>query len=352
MQRPMYPAKTPPLHHPVPQKPVQVPVMHSPPPPPSSSNSYNSPYDNPSYSQPNTRGIPGGNLHPQSAAYPSWAPQNMNGNFFSDPAAQMGFSVANAAMSRGTDMAEKNLNRYISALKPYFAVTNTYVLRKLRILLFPFTHTPWFRTSTTRPSTTPGGPLEYSYLPPSEDVNAPDHYIPLMSFVTYILFNSLLTGISGNFHPEQLAQTATTAFVIVIFELAVLKMGSYLLNISGGEGQFLDLLGYSGYKFFGAILMILIGEVTGMNSWIAWAVFMYFFAANAFFLLRSLKYVLLPSENGQDGRDVYTNSSSAGVPRGQRRKRRTWFLFFYSYVVQFISALILTSNVGKGSSTK
>ncbi|KAH8155299.1 uncharacterized protein LAJ45_00309 [Morchella importuna] len=288
MQRPMYPAKTPPLHHPVPQKPVQVPVMHSPPPPPSSSNSYNSPYDNPSYSQPSTRSIPGGNLHPQSAAYPSWVPQNMNGNFFSDPAAQMGFSVANAAMSRGTDMAEKNLNRYISALKPYFAVTNTYVLH----------------------------------------VNAPDHYIPLMSFVTYILFNSLLTGISGNFHPEQLAQTATTAFVIVFFELAILKMGSYLLNINGGEGQFLDLLGYSGYKFFGAILMILIGEVMGMNSWLAWAVFMYFFAANAFFLLRSLKYVLLPSENGQDGRDVYTNTSSAGVPRGQRRKRRTWFCFF------------------------
>lgn len=115
-----------------------------------------------------------------------------------------------------------------------------------------------------------------------------------MSFVTYILFNSLLTGISGNFHPEQLAQTATTAFVIVFFELAILKMGSYLLNINGGEGQFLDLLGYSGYKFFGAILMILIGEVMGMNSWLAWAVFMYFFAANAFFLVRSPPSYLLP----------------------------------------------------------
>lgn len=108
-----------------------------------------------------------------------------------------------------------------------------------------------------------------------------------MSFVTYILFNSLLTGISGHFHPEQLAQTASTAFAIIFFELAVLKLGAYLLNINGGEGQFLDLLGYSGYKFFGAILTILVGECVGMKGVVGWIVFGYFFAANAFFLVGS-----------------------------------------------------------------
>lgn len=106
-----------------------------------------------------------------------------------------------------------------------------------------------------------------------------------MSFVTYILFNSLLTGIGGHFHPEQLAQTASTAFAILLFELAVLKLGAYLLGISGGDGQLLDLLGYSGYKFFGAILTILIGECLGMHGIVGWSVFAYFFAANAFFLV-------------------------------------------------------------------
>lgn len=121
-----------------------------------------------------------------------------------------------------------------------------------------------------------------------------------MSFVTYILFNSLLTGISGHFHPEQLAQTASTAFVIVFFELAVLKFGSYLLSINGPDGQFLDLLGYSGYKFFGAILTILVGEVVGMTGVVEWLVFSYFFAANAFFLVRlpsSLSHLCTDSDN-------------------------------------------------------
>lgn len=107
MQRPIYPAKTPPLHHPVPQKPVQVPVMHSPPPPPSSSNSYNSPYDNPSYSQP--RGGAGPTLHPDSAFnYQTWGGPS-NAAFLNDPAAAMGISVAKAAMFSGGDYAEKNV---------------------------------------------------------------------------------------------------------------------------------------------------------------------------------------------------------------------------------------------------
>lgn len=107
MQRPIYPAKTPPLHHPVPQKPVQVPVMHSPPPPPSSSNSYSSPYDNPSYSQP--QGGAGPTLHPNSAFnYQTWGGPS-NAAFLNDPAAAMGISVAKAAMFSGGDYAEKNV---------------------------------------------------------------------------------------------------------------------------------------------------------------------------------------------------------------------------------------------------
>lgn len=103
MQRSIYPAKTPPLHHPVPQKPVTVPVMHSPPPPPSSSNSYYpSPYDEPSYSN----GGSGGHLHPSSAFTGYGAGPS---GFMTDPTTQMGLSVAKAAMSGGTEYAEKNV---------------------------------------------------------------------------------------------------------------------------------------------------------------------------------------------------------------------------------------------------
>lgn len=95
-------------------------------------------------------------------------------------------------------------------LKHYFNVSNSYVLHKLRILLFPWRHRPWSRKmrystpygsgamSPSRQSTptpyrmaTPEGMIsradakayaaagdQVSYCPPREDVNSPDMYIP------------------------------------------------------------------------------------------------------------------------------------------------------------------------------
>ncbi|KAI5812998.1 YIF1-domain-containing protein [Pyronema omphalodes] len=337
---------SPQIHHPVPQRPVQVPLMQSPPPPSQSSDPYDNPYGAPSYANMGHQSV-----HPAGAAagvgvggvggaggvgvgggYPAqFAAFGQGANFFSDPmAAQMGFNVARAAMSGGTDFAEKNMNRYLSSLKPFFAVTNTYVLRKLSLLLNPWRHSPWSRQSSSRSSRQ--GETETIYLPPREDLNAPDMYIPLMSFVTYILLSSLLYGLSGSFHPELLGYTASSAMGSVVFELIVLKLGCYLLSI--GNSQLLDCVAYSGYKFVGVIVIIFAKAMLG--GWLSRLVFVYAYAANAFFLLRSLKYVLLPEEN---------DAGYAG--QRQMRKRRTWFLFGYAYVVQLVFMITLTSGVGK-----
>ena len=96
-------------------------------------------------------------------------------------------------------------------LKHYFNVSNSYVLHKLRILLFPWRHKPWSRRlryttpyggsgimspgQSASPTpyagmSTPDRPLSangarlasggepVSYCPPREDVNSPDMYIP------------------------------------------------------------------------------------------------------------------------------------------------------------------------------
>ena len=55
----------------------------------------------------------------------------------------------------------------ITNLKTYFAVDTSYVLKKLSIVLFPFSTRNWM--------------LQYGQsgrAPPREDVNAPDLYIP------------------------------------------------------------------------------------------------------------------------------------------------------------------------------
>jgi len=81
-----------------------------------------------------------------------------------------------------------------------------------------------------------------------------------------------------------------------------MKLGVYLLSISNGngEGQLLDLLGYSGYKFFGVIMTILIGEVLGQNGILGWLVFLFFCSGNAFFLVRKTLLFLLAYMNATD----------------------------------------------------
>lgn len=113
-------------------------------------------------------------------------------------------------------------------------------------------------------------------------------YIPVMAFVTYILLSTLLAGLRGAFRPELLGLTATNAFAVVVIELLLLKLGTYLLNISN-ESQWLDLVAYSGYKFVGVIVTIAgSGIVTGgkgTGGWVGWTIFAYTFLANAFFLV-------------------------------------------------------------------
>jgi hypothetical protein len=66
-------------------------------------------------------------------------------------------------------------NRYVnvSALKHYFNVSNGYVVNKLFLVLFPWRHKPWSRKQSVGPNGQEGW-----FLPPREDLNSPDMYIP------------------------------------------------------------------------------------------------------------------------------------------------------------------------------
>ena len=174
-------------------------------------------------------------------------------------------------------------------MKHYFNVTTLYVLQKLFLVLFPWRHRPWSRQQ--RPSTTgtqDQNNYSYYFLPPREDINSPDMYIPVMAFVSYILLSTLLAGLRGAFHPEVMGSTFGYALVVVIVEILILKLGTYILSITN-ESQLLDLIAYSGYKFVGVIVTLIISEIVnvgkGTGGWVGWTVFIYTFSANAFFLV-------------------------------------------------------------------
>lgn len=116
-------------------------------------------------------------------------------------------------------------------------------------------------------------------------------YIPLMGFITYILLSALVAGLRGDFQPEMFSYTATAAFLMMAVEILLLKLGCYLLSISN-DSQLLDLIAYSGYKFVGAIVTIVLSEILnggkGTGGWIGWTIFAYTFMANALFLVSLL----------------------------------------------------------------
>jgi hypothetical protein len=109
-----------------------------------------------------------------------------------------------------------------------------------------------------------------------------------MALVTYILLSTLIAGLRGKFQPELLGYTASISLSVVVVEIVALQIGSYLLGISS-QSQVLDLIAYSGYKFVGIIITIVLAEVfsggKGTGGWVGWLIFLYTFFANSLFLV-------------------------------------------------------------------
>jgi len=245
---------------------------------------------------------------------------NMQAWGVNDATAQMGMHFGRNAVSAGQDYVEKNLNTYlpVALLKHHFNVSNSYVLQKLALVVFPWRHRPWSRQVRKSDAT---GQSE-GWGPPREDINSPDLYIPSMAIVTYILLAGLNAGLEKRFNPEILAVTASWAFAFLLIDFMTIKLGCYLLAISG-PGQVVDIFAYSGYKFEGIIITFLV-KLLGLPNIVYGLVFLYTFLANAFFMLRSLRYVLLPDPTTSPSNVSVANSHT--VTSSQRSRRRN-FLF-------------------------
>jgi hypothetical protein len=175
--------------------------------------------------------------------------------FQSSATGQIGMQLGSQAFSQAQQQIQSNVGRYfdIHQWRYYFNVSNSYVFSKLRLILFPFLHKSWSRTFEH-------GEDSVSYAPPRSDLNAPDLYIPVMSFVTYIILVGISTGLNAKtsekityswftrFTPDVLGLTASTGFFIIVFEVLFIKVGCYFLNISSPV-PFLELFAYTGYKY-------------------------------------------------------------------------------------------------------
>ncbi|EMP28256.1 Protein YIF1B-A [Chelonia mydas] len=180
------------------------------------------------------------------------------------------------------------IDRFIpmTKLKYYFAVDTVYVGKKLGLLLFPFMHQDW---QVRYQQDTP--------VAPRFDINAPDLYIPVMAFITYILVAGLALGTQNRFSPDILGLQASSALAWLIVEVLAILLSLYLVTVNT-DLTTIDLVAFSGYKYVGMIVGIVSGLLfgkTGYHLLLSWCCLSIFV-----FMIRTLRLKIL-SEAAAEG---------------------------------------------------
>lgn len=163
---------------------------------------------------------------------------------------------------------------------------------------------------------------------PRFELNAPDLYIPTMAYITYVLVAGLVLGMQNRFSPEQIGIQASSALAWSILEIVVYTLTLYVTNIHTTLRTF-DLLAYSGYKYIGIILSVLLSLLFSKTGYYISIVYCSF--ALAFFLVRTLKAQVLPES------DTNEQQYYGAQTRTHGSKRRLYFLLFVAVMQPLLS---------------
>ena len=265
-------------------------------------------------------------------------------SLMSNPLAQAAFTAYGAQVQKQMSGLLGFLN--VHKLKYYFHVNNRYVLNKLSILLLPFAHKHWKRQPVDsaeqvdqygQPSATG---LATAYKPPSEDVNAPDLYIPTMAFFTYILLMSYAyaaTHVERTFDPELIGVLASSTLVALLLETALCRFGLYLIS-ADNVPHLLDLLAYLSYKYVHAIVCLSLA-LSGGSGLLYWGVVLVMGALQGLFMMRTMKRALTPVI------DSSTLASPAGGGMGGGAMRNNYLLLIVGALQIVIVAFLVRGAV-------
>lgn len=194
-----------------------------------------------SFAHPST--IPAGGAPAQHGGMGAPQHANANGYFGADLLAGNEQLVGTASNVAGQFLNDKfkavtpGASTFLRSLKYYFTVNNRFVLNKIKTILLPFTKRRWAR----EPSEDHG-----KYATPAQDENAPDLYIPLMAFVTFVLMTGFIKGTAGKFSPDVLQSVMSSCACTDLLLMGLMYAVFFFMQASVPT---LDLLAYTGYKY-------------------------------------------------------------------------------------------------------
>ncbi|KAJ8714289.1 hypothetical protein PYW08_007909 [Mythimna loreyi] len=259
------------------------------------------------------------------------------GSMLHQPIVQdMALQYGNQLAAQGREVVQREINKYVpvSRLRYYFAVDTRYVLRKLLLIMFPYTHKEWM---VKYDQDTP--------VQPRYDINAPDLYIPSMGYVTYVLLAGFMLGLQHRFSPEQIGMQASSALAYIIFEMIMYLVTLYVTNTST-HLKTLDLLAFSGYKYTIMIGSLLAGLMLGKTGYYCSLVYTSF--ALSYFLVKTLRLQLLSGSHAAEPQPASAYGYTGGYapnpyadawskPGTGGTKRRVYFLLFVALTQPLLS---------------
>lgn len=235
-------------------------------------------------------GQPGTFVPPQpQAPQPGGGFGGMESDFLSGVAGNVLRQQGQSYLQRGQAFVQSKMGFLSgSALHYHFSITPEYVRTKLLLLAAPFLKRWNYARHAEQIS---GG---HKYLPPRQDVNAPDLYIPVMALWTYCLLLGVAalarSGPTGGFKPETIYNSVSSGSTAWLLHTLLLKVILYLLGIPGAV-PILELAAYAGYAFVAACASLAVQLVTGSGA-AYHAVWAYGSLCCAIFLVRTMKRVI------------------------------------------------------------
>lgn len=163
-------------------------------------------------------------------------------------------------------------------LRPLFAVDDSYVIKKLGFVMFPFIQKRWHANQES----------------PKENLVQPDLYIPLMSFMTYVLAASYMLGLKDKFSPEQLGIISSSALGCLALEVTLMVVLFNVFNVKTWY-SFLHYISFCGYKFVPIIAAMFISLFLTRTSY--YIMIGYATLALGFYLMKSFHVAIESSSH-------------------------------------------------------
>ena len=161
----------------------------------------------------------------------------------------------------------------LEGLKPYFDVDNKYVLYKFRYLFIPFLKEKQINSSEE---------IQNKY-----NIEYFDLYLPLMSFITYVLVVSFISAIKNPevFNPQTLGKILSKDFSLYIMNAMAIKLLMFIFLKN--SLSFMDICSLVGYKFIHMIIFKILSNFIESKS-INYIIFFILAAQISFFLKKCL----------------------------------------------------------------